>query len=257
MAAGARAPCQKEKAAYSMSNSKAGEQFREGHRGRMRLRLLENPRGLAEYEVLECLLHLGIPRKDTRPLAHALLRRFGSMRGVLNAQPEELGAVEGIGRGCLAMFGLMREVMSRYGESALPEREVLSSFEAVARMVWPRLMALRTEECWLAQVDAGNRLMSWQKLRDGSVSAVHIEPGDILRAALLGRSSGIILAHNHPGGKPDPSRADLELTSELQNLAPRLGLRFLDHVIVTEDSCYSISQSKLLRLAGGKNGRRN
>lgn len=92
--------------------------------------------------------------------------------------------------------------------------------------------------------DRRNRLMAWERLRRGGIAEVAIYPRDVLEAALLRKASGIILVHNHPGGNPAPSQEDRLLTEELQRLAPRMGLRFLDHVIVTDGDCYSITQSQ-------------
>ena len=93
-------------------------------------------------------------------------------------------------------------------------------------------------------VDRRNRLMAWERLRRGGIAEVAIYPRDVLEAALLRKASGIILVHNHPGGNAAPSQEDRLLTEELQRLAPRMGLRFLDHVIVTDGDCYSITQSQ-------------
>lgn len=222
-----------------------------GHRERLRGRLKRDPGGVADYEVLELLLGLAITRKDTKLLARELLRRFRSVRGALDAREDELMAVEGFGPGLLALWQLVREVLARYCASPVMERVVLADPQEVARMARLRLGHLGHEESWLALVDAQNRLISWERLRHGSVSSVSMEPRDVLEAALLHKASGIILVHNHPGGNPDPSRADLKLTAEIKNLAPHLGLRFLDHVIVTAGDCYSISQGKLLHDLGG------
>lgn len=218
-----------------------------GHRARLRARLEREPQAVADYEVLELLLGLALLRKDTKLLAHELMGRFGGIRGVLDAREDELEQVKGFGPGLQALWRLLREVMARYAASPLREREVLASPEAVAEMARMRLGNFSHEESWLALVDAQNRLISWERLRRGSVSSVAIQPRDVLEAALKRGASGIILVHNHPGGSPHPSRADIELTGEIEKLAPCLALRFLDHVIVTAGDCYSIGQKKILR----------
>ncbi len=222
-----------------------------GHRERLRERLKRDPCSVADYEVLELLLGLAIIRKDTKLLARELISRFKSMRGVLDARPDELMNIDGFGPGVMALWRLIREILARYAASPIMERLVLASPEAVAHMGKHRLGHLGHEESWLALVDAQNRLISWERLRHGSISSVAMEPRDVLEAALLHKASGIILVHNHPGGNPDPSRADLKLTAEIKKLAPLLGLRFLDHVIITAGDCYSISQGKLLHDIGG------
>ena len=217
-----------------------------GHRARLRERLAREPQAVADYEVLELLLGYALPRKDTKPLAKELLRRFGSIRGVVDARPDELTQVPGFGPGLAAFWQVLREVLARRASSPLRRREVLATPEAVARMARERLAASPHEESWLALVDAQNRLIAWERLTRGGVSAVAVLPRDVLEAALARKASGIILVHNHPGGDAHPSQPDLALTAELQRLAPHLGLRFLDHVIVTDGDCYSITQCKVL-----------
>ena len=102
------------------------------------------------------------------------------------------------------------------------------------------------EECWLAMVNAGNRLVAWERLRQGNVESVPLLPRDVLEPALRYKASGIILVHNHPGGQTRPSQPDLIFTNTVRELAVNMGLRFLDHVIVTDNGCYSICQCRHL-----------
>jgi DNA repair protein RadC len=197
---------------------------------------------LADYEVLELFLGYALPRRDTRPLADELLRQFKSIRGVLDARPDELLHVEGFGPGMMVLWQVMRELLARHAVSPLRTREALATPQAVAAMARTRLAGCPHEECWLALVDTKNRLIAWTRLMRGGINAVSIHPRDVLEEALKRKASGIILVHNHPGGSAEPSRPDAALTEELAQLAPRMGLRFLDHVIVTEGECYSITQ---------------
>lgn len=218
-----------------------------GHRKRLRARLEADPQAVADYEVLELLLGLAITRRDTKILARTLLNHFGSFKGVLDAREDELEQIDGFGPGLVSLWRLIREVMARYALSPLRERDVLATPEAVAAVARQRLGNLSHEESWLALVDAQNRLISWERLRKGSVSSISLQPRDVLEIALLRKASGIILVHNHPGGSPRPSSADLELTAEIRSLAPRLDLRLLDHVIVTPGACYSVAQKGIIR----------
>lgn len=234
-----------------MANNKENpSDLLKGHRERLRERIRRDPGAVADYEILELLLGLAITRKDTKVLARALMERFSSFRGVLDARADELLEVPGFGSGLMSLWMLMREILARYSASPMRQREILASPEAVAQMGRQRLGHLSHEESWLALVDAQNRLISWEKLRKGSISSVYMEPRDVLEAALLHKASGIILVHNHPGGNPQPSMSDLDLTTQIKNLAPHLGLRFLDHVIITAGDCYSIGQGKLLHDIG-------
>lgn len=217
-----------------------------GHRARLRERLAREPLAVADYEVLELLLGYALPRRDTKPLAKELLRRFGSIRGAVDARPDELSQVPGFGPGLMAFWRVLRELLARRAAAPLRQREVLATPAAVARMARERLAGSPQEESWVALVDAQNRLIAWERLTRGGVSAVALQPRDVLEAALARKASGIILVHNHPGGDTQPSPPDQALTTGLQRLAPHLGLRFLDHVIVTDGDCYSIIQCRIL-----------
>lgn len=218
----------------------------EGHRARLKKRLQLETQALADYEILELLLGYVLLRKDTKPLAKELLERFTSLRGVMDARPDELQNVDGFGPGLLAFIGLLREFMARYAEAPVRYRQEIASAKAVAHMARMRMAGMDHEECWIALVDRQNRLLSWERLQRGRTSEVSLIPRDVLELAYARKASGIILVHNHPGGGTNPSAPDLLLTSELQRLAPSMGLRFLDHIIVTEADCYSMSQGKLL-----------
>ena len=213
-----------------------------GHRSRLRARFRRGPSMTPDYEFLEILLFHGIRQQDTKPLAKRLLERFETVQGVFDARADELLQVEGFGRGLLDFWLVLRELLARYAASHLRQRKVLASPEAVARMARRQLAGKSREECWLALLDAGNRLIAWEPLRHGSVDEVPVQPREVVALALERDAKGIIMVHNHPGGDPRPSGADTALTEHLQRLAGEMGLRFLDHVIITEGDCYSITQ---------------
>lgn len=217
-----------------------------GHRARLRARFFRAPHDMAEYEVLELLIGYVLTRQDTKPLAKELLHRFENIRGVLSARPNELESVPGFGEGLSIFWKLLRECMARYEEAPVRQRHSLTTPEAVARMARARLTGCAHEECWVALVDSRNRCIAWERLMRGGVGAVPITPRDVLELALHHKASGIILVHNHPGGSTTPSGADRHITQELQHLATGMGMRFLDHIIVTESQCHSLVHHKLV-----------
>ena len=217
-----------------------------GHRERLRERFLDAPEKLADYEILELLLGHVLLRRDTKPLAKELLVRFGSLTRMLNARPEELRAVPGVGNGVAGFFLLLREFMARYGEAPLQLREQLSSPQAVAQAARMRIGSLPHEEVWVAYVDNRNRLISWEKAMKGTVDASAVYPRDIMERALALKATGFIMVHNHPGGEPSPSGADMRITEQLQRAAQTLSIRFLDHIVVTETTCYSLMSEGFL-----------
>lgn len=218
-----------------------------GHRSRLRQRLELEPLAVADYELLELLLGYGLPRKDTKPLAKELLHRFASLRGALDARPEELLAVPGFGPGLMHLWRVLRETLARYTESPVRQREIAADPESIARMAQARLAGRTDEEVWIALLTQANALISWERLRQGSVDHVPLMPRDVLALALQRKASGIILVHNHPGGSATPSQPDITLTEIVRQQALPLGLRLLDHIIVTEGECYSILQNRFLR----------
>ncbi len=217
-----------------------------GHRARLRERLIRDSAALADYEILELLLGYALLRRDTKPLAKDLLEHFGSIRGVLDALPAELQQVEGVGEGVAALQLLLREMLARYAESPMRERESLCSPAAVAEMVLPRLSGTPREELWIATVDAGNRLINWERLAQGTVGTVPCYPRDILERVLQRKASGFFLVHNHPGGTPKASPEDAEMTKNIQRIATSMGLRLIDHLIVSGGACYSIREDRLI-----------
>lgn len=217
-----------------------------GHRKRLRARLKSAPEQLADYEVLEALLGYALPRVDTKPMAKELLRRFSSLRGVMQAREDELLDVPGIGQGAADFFFLLQEFFARHAESGPRSREELTSPEAVAAMARERLGKLAHEEVWAAFVNSANKLVAWERLSMGSIDSSFVNPRDILERALKLKAAGFILVHNHPAGTPRPSNDDLAYTKRLDQASRTLFIRFIDHIIVTDSACYSMQSEGIL-----------
>jgi DNA repair protein RadC len=221
-------------------------QHYQGHRKRLRARLVDAPEKLQDYEILELLLGYVILRRDTKPIAKELLARFGSLRGVMEAPPERYLDIPGIGEGVAGLMALLREVTPRYVESRVRKREELCSPEAVAAMARERLGRLAHEEIWVAYVDNSQRLVAWERAVRGTYGTAPVNARDIVERGLLLKATGVILVHNHPGGNAKPSGADANLTRHLEMSTRTVGIRFVDHVIVTDDACYSMMSEGFL-----------
>ncbi|GAB7078534.1 JAB domain-containing protein [Megalodesulfovibrio paquesii] len=217
-----------------------------GHRQRLRERFLSAPSGMADYEILELLLTYILPRRDTKPIAKAMLTRLGSMADVLAAQPEDLRRIEGLGQGAELFWKLLQECRARADQQPHKARIPLSHPSVVANMAISRLGALKTEEFWVALVDAKLRLISWEQVSKGTVGHAPVYVREVLKLALERQAYGIFLVHNHPGGDPRPSREDIDLTQELRQGAQAVGLQVLDHLIVTQQDYLSLQQEGLL-----------
>ena len=213
-----------------------------GHRRRLKERLARDPAKLHDYEVLELLLGYVQPRKDTKPLAKSLLKHYPTFRDILAAKPNELETIDGIGPGIIKFLTLWAEFWSRTEQSGLTARSILNSPDKVIRLARSRLQFKSLEEFWTIFVDNKNRLVGFEKISKGTVDQAPVFPREIISQALEKRASGIILVHNHPGGDPNPSIQDRELTSKIKDISLSLGLRLLDHIIVADEDSFSFQE---------------
>ena len=217
-----------------------------GHRGRLKDRLRQDSRALADYEILELLLGYANPRRDAKPMAKALLERFGTLRGVYQAQASELSSVEGFGPGMETFWALWREYLARLAEQNARDRVLVDDARVVADLARERLANLDDEEFWVLLLDGANRAMGWERISQGTVDQAPVYPREILALALTRRAAGVIMVHNHPGGDPKPSRMDQEITRQVKLAAHGLGVKVLDHVIVAGKEYFSFKKARLM-----------
>ncbi len=217
-----------------------------GHRQRLREKFLDDHEKLADYELLEALLGVVIPRRDTKPIAKELLKRFGNLKGVFAAKEEELLTISGIGPGVVYFWHLLRALKIRIDESRLQEKVIVDHPKIVAELATARLGDQDKEQFWVAMVDNRNRLLAWEKISQGTVNQAHVYLREIMEKALEKKASGLILVHNHPGGDPRPSQADKNLTETVRHVAGQLEIRILDHIIITEEDYYSFKSQGLI-----------
>ena len=217
-----------------------------GHRRRLRERFRRTGLiGLADHEALELLLCFGIPRRDVKPLAKELLRRFGSLAGVLEAAPEELEEVPGIGESAAVLPLLVRSLCSRYLEQKLRTLELLEQPAAVADFVRMKLGGGRKERFMVMYLDIRNQLLAYD-LTDGTVDRTPVYHREVAESALRHRASAVIVAHNHPSGFLEPSREDLALTYRLRDSLKLLGIALHDHLIVSGSGAFSLREAGLI-----------
>lgn len=217
-----------------------------GHRARLKERLLHDSRSLADYEVLELLLGYPNSRRDNKPLAKDLLSRFGSLRGLCQARPGELSAVEGIGQGLTTFWVLWREFRARVSEQDVHEAVLVDDPKVVADLARERLGVLAHEEFWALFLDAANRALGWERVSRGTVDQTPVYPREVLAMALKREAAAVILVHNHPGGDPRPSPMDRDITRQVQLAAHGLGVKVADHVIVTHKDYFSFKKARLM-----------
>jgi DNA repair protein RadC len=220
----------------------------EGHRQRLRDRFTNAGTGaLHDYELLELVLFNAIPRRDTKPIAKALLKRFnGSFAEVVNAPPALLKEVKGVGASVVHQFRLVREAALRLARVELDERDVLSSWDAVVDYCRARMGLEAVEQLRILFLDRKNHLIADEVQQSGTVDHTPAYPREVVKRALELSASAVILVHNHPSGDPTPSRADVEMTRQIADAAKPLGIVVHDHLIVGRNGYKSLKALKLM-----------
>ncbi len=218
-----------------------------GHRARLRARLLE--RGgdtLADYELLEFLLFAAQPRGDTKPLAKALLARFGSFAAVLNASPEQLTGVPGMGEASAAALKAIPEAARRLAREEAMDAPVIQSWQKLLDYCRVALAHERIEALHLLFLDRKLRLIADEIQQRGTVDHTPAYPREVVKRALELGASALILVHNHPSGDTTPSQADIAMTKDIAEAAGKLGIALHDHVIVGREGHSSFRALGLL-----------
>ena len=219
----------------------------QGHRERMRLRLLQaGPDALLDHEMLEMILFLALPRRDTKPIARALLARFRDFPGVIAAPLNELRNIEGLGDAGVAALKVVQAAALRLMQRSLLERPVLHDWTKLTDYLTAALGRERTEQFRILFLDAKNRLVADEQQQRGTVNHAPVYPREIVRRALDLHATALILVHNHPSGDPQPSPADIEMTQEIVRAAQTLGVVVQDHVIVGALGTFSFRGAGLL-----------
>ena len=227
--------------------SDAGKQAGIGHRARLRERLLKGgAEALADYEVLEYLLFAGMRQGDTKPVAKALIDRFGSLSGVLNADPAALQRVKGVGETSAAALKSVSIAARRMARNEVAEKPVLSSWQNLIDYLAIDMAHLTVERVRVLYLDAKNRLIDDHHAAEGSIDEAAIHPREVIRRAMDLGASALILVHNHPSGSPEPSQADIQITQRIAEAGRLLGVTLHDHVIIGREGHVSLRAKGLI-----------
>ena len=203
-----------------------------GHRQRLRDRFMTGGAdALPDYELLELLLFAAIPRRDTKPLAKQLIRRFGDFAGVISASSAQL-AVEGLSDNTIATLKLVQAGALRLGRQRVMDREVLSSWGALIDYLRAAMGREANEQFRLLFLDRKNALIADEIQARGTVDHTPVYVREVVKRALELGATALILVHNHPSGDPTPSRADIEMTRDIARAAAPLGVTIHDHIII-------------------------
>lgn len=204
-----------------------------GHRARLRARLIEGGAdGLADYEVLEFMLFGARRHGDTKPIAKALIKRFGSLPAVLNADPTALLTVPGIGPASVGVIKIGAVAAKRMARAQLRDQPVLGTWHALIEYLSIDMAHLTRERVRVLYLDARNMLIRDEIVSEGTIDEAAVHPREVLHHALDAGACGLILVHNHPSGDPEPSSADIQLTNRIAEAGRLVGITVLDHVVI-------------------------
>ena len=218
-----------------------------GHRERLRERFRRGgSSALNDYEFLELILFRAMPRRDVKPIAKALLARFGSFAEVLAARPERLDEIAGLGEAAVTELKIVEAAARRLAQSAIEKRRNLGSSSAVLDYCRTAMAYIDHEEFRILFLDKKNQLSADEVQGVGTVDHAPVYPREVMRRSLELGATALILVHNHPSGDPSPSTADIAMTVQIVSLGKALGIVVHDHLIIGRQGHASFRNLKLL-----------
>jgi len=221
--------------------------FQEGHRERLRKRFLQGGLdGFLDYEIVELLLTLGTPRKDCKAVAKEAIKRFGGLKNVLDADPEELQKIKGIGPNNIFGLKLFQAINERYTKEKIDRRVPLTSPPLVVDFLRNKIGRERKENFIVLILDSRAYLITVVNISVGTLDSSLVHPREVFKEVIKHSGHQIILAHNHPSGDPTASPEDVAITRRLEEAARIFGIELLDHIIVTRDKYLSFREEELI-----------
>jgi DNA repair protein RadC len=218
-----------------------------GHRQRLRERFLEaGSEALSDYEMLELILFRAIPQRDVKPLAKELLKTFGSFGEAISAPIERLKKIKGLGDAAVTELKLVQAAANRLLRGEVRRRPVLSSWSNVLDYYRAAMAFEDKEQFRILFLDKRNQLIADEVQQTGTVDHTPVYPREVVKRALELSATAVILVHNHPSGDPTPSRADIQMTQAIIEVAKPLGIAVHDHIIVGKDGHASLKGLKLI-----------
>ena len=218
-----------------------------GHRERLKARFRDaGGEALPDYELLELILFQVVPRRDTKPIAKALLSRFGSFSEVLSAPEALLMEIDGVGDSVVHHFKVMQAAAQRFARDRLRDRPLLDSWSSVVDYCRAAMAYEPVEQFRILFLDKRNALIADEMQQTGTVDHTPVYPREVVKRALELSATALILVHNHPSGDPTPSRADIQMTKSVIDIAKPLGITVHDHIIVGKSGHASLKGLKLI-----------
>jgi DNA repair protein RadC len=219
-----------------------------GHRDRVRERFKKvGGEAFTDAELLEAVLHLAVPRKDTKDLAKLLLKRFGSFSAVLSAPPSQLAEFKGLGVPTITNLKLIQSAAQRFAHDKVDrELPILSSWSSLIEYCRAAMAFEDIEQFRILFLDKKNRLIADEVQQRGTVDHTPVYPREVIKRTLELSATALILVHNHPSGDPSPSTADVQMTRQIIDVAKPLGVTVHDHIIIGKSGHASMKGLKLI-----------
>src|SRR5471032_1778321 len=218
-----------------------------GHRERLRARFRQGGAdAVTDYEMLELLLFRALPRRDVKPLAKSLIAKFGSFAEVVSAPTARLAEVKGLGDAAITELKIVQAAASRLARGQVKGRPVLTSWSAVLDYCRTAMAFAEKEQFRVLFLDKRNQLTADELQQVGTVDHTPVYPREVVKRALELSATALILVHNHPSGDPTPSRADIQMTQAIVEIAKPLGISVHDHIIVGKEGHTSLKGLKLI-----------
>ena len=224
-----------------------GKEDNREHRERLRQKFLTA--GMAafhEYEAVEFLLTCAIPRRDVKPQAKALLRKFGSLRGIVDAEIGDLERISGVGKKSAIVIKFIKEFAAFYLMQKAKEKPQIACTSELLDFVRMAMGGKKDEEFCVIYLDAQNQIIEFETVQQGIANQAVVYPRQVLEKALQKKASALILAHNHPSGHVRPSDADIRLTRTIQETARALDILIHDHIIIGENRFFSFREEGMM-----------
>ncbi|MFA5308896.1 MAG: DNA repair protein RadC [Dehalococcoidales bacterium] len=223
------------------------EDSRPGHRKRLREKFLKSGlSGFHDYEIVELLLSLGTPRRDCKNAAKEAIKRFQTLRGVLESSPEELQQIDGIGAHSAFGIKLVQEVAREFLRAKMLEKPFYKSSQEVFDYLYHAMRGLKKEVFKVIYLTTQNQIIDTCDLSEGTVNSAAVSPREVIEGAIRNNAAALIFVHNHPSGITDPSPSDKSLTRELVYAGRVMRIKVLDHIIIGDNCYYSFAGEGLI-----------
>ena len=228
-------------------NEEIHENSHQGHRKRLREKFLKSGlSGFADYEIVELLLSLGTPRKDCKAAAKEAMKRFKTLRGVLEASTGELQQIDGIGAHSAFGIKLVQEVAREFLKAKIIEKPFYKSSQEVFDYLYHSMRGLKKEIFKVVYLNSQNQIIDTADISEGTASSSSVPPREVVEGAVKNNATALIFVHNHPSGNPQPSASDKGLTRELVFAGKIMRIKVLDHIIIGDNRYYSFAGEGLI-----------